>query len=131
MKSLIKIILFSSLIYSTNTLAVEVTPLAGFRSGGEFIDTVTDKRHSVGSSNVYGLILGWPYERDKMIEVYYSHQSSDLESVDVEIPTVASTTDIPLTIDYLHFGGTAPITDEDYEKALKEASSPDSTREVK
>jgi len=107
----IRLFIFCIFLFSTNSYALEVTPLAGFRSGGEFVDIDTNKKHSVESSEVYGLILGWPYEKGKTLEVYYSHQSSKLNSVNVSIPSVASTTDIPLTIDYLHIGGTAPISE--------------------
>ena len=56
---------------------------------------------------MYGLIVGWPLDKQHDMEIYYSHQSSKLKSVDVTLPTVASTTtDIPLTVDYLHIGGT-------------------------
>ena len=115
MKSLIqntlKVFFIGSLFISSNSFAVEVTPLLGYRNGGEFVDTLTDQKHTVESSESYGLILGWPYEKGKTLEVYYSHQSSDLKSVNIGVPTT-STTNIPLTIDYLHIGGTSPITDE-------------------
>ncbi len=116
MKSLIqntlKLFFIGSLFISSNSSAVEVTPLLGYRNGGEFVDTDTNQKHTIESSDMYGLILSWPYGRGQDLEVYYSHQSSRLKSVDVTIPTIAGTTDIPLTVDYLHIGGTAPITDE-------------------
>ena len=112
MKAMIKLSFISCLFFSTNSIAVEITPLLGFRGGGEFIDADTDKKHNVASSNVYGLILGWPYEQGKTLEIYYSHQSSDLNSVSVTIPSIAATTDLPLTIDYLHIGGTTPISSD-------------------
>ncbi len=118
MKSLIqntlKVFFIGSLFISSNSSAVEITPLIGYRNGGEFVDTVTNQQYTVESSDVYGLILSWPYKKGQDLEIYYSHQSSRLKSVNVDIPTltVASIIDIPLTIDYLHIGGTAPITDE-------------------
>ena len=107
-------------ITSTNSHALEVTPLLGYRGGGEFIDTLSGTKHTVDSSEVYGLIIGWPYERGKDIEIYYSHQSSRLNSVDISDPSTPTTNnvDIPLTIDYLHIGGTAPITEEDSYKTF-------------
>ena len=104
--------LISTLFFSMNASAVEITPLVGYRNGGEFIDTDTEKKHNIESSDMYGLILSWPYEKGQDLEIYYSHQSSKLKSVSVTIPTIANTADIPLTVDYLHIGGTAPITDE-------------------
>jgi opacity protein-like surface antigen len=116
MKSLIqntlKLFFIGSLFISSNSSAVEIIPLIGYRNGGEFIDIESNKKHTIESSDMYGLILSWPIEKGQYLEIYYSHQSSKLRSVDVTLPTIASTTDIPLTVDYLHIGGTAPITDE-------------------
>jgi opacity protein-like surface antigen len=97
------------LLISTPTYPVEVTPLIGIRGGGEFIDTDTNKKHTVVSSETYGVIIGFPYEKGKDIELYYSHQSSDINSVNVDLPSETGEVDIPLTIDYLHIGGTTPI----------------------
>jgi opacity protein-like surface antigen len=115
MKILIKISLITLLFISGNSYAVEITPLLGYRGGGEFIDTETGQKHTINSSEIYGLIIGFPYQRGEQIEIYYSHQSSDLNSVNINIPALAVTnnTDIPLSIDYLHIGGTTPIYDEE------------------
>ncbi|GMR00949.1 MAG: hypothetical protein BMS9Abin19_0293 [Gammaproteobacteria bacterium] len=102
----------SLLFFSANSYSVEIIPLLGFRGGGEFVDTATDKKHTLESSDVYGLILSFPYERGKTIEVYYSHQSTQLNSITLSAPAPVNPANIPLTIDYLHFGGTTPITDE-------------------
>ncbi|MBT8119731.1 MAG: outer membrane beta-barrel protein, partial [Gammaproteobacteria bacterium] len=45
--------------------------------------------------------------------VYYSHQSTNLNSITVSAPAPNNSVDIPITIDYLHFGGTAPISDDE------------------
>jgi len=113
MKKINWALLLITLFFTTNSYSVEVTPLFGFRGGGDFIDQTTNKQHTVVASNTYGVIVGFPYEYGKSIEVYYSHQASDLKSVNVSIPSPTGNTDIPLTIDYLHIGGTAPITDEE------------------
>jgi hypothetical protein len=113
MKILKRYLLLALLFFSTNLYSVEVIPLLGFRGGGEFIDTIDDTRHTLESSEIYGLILSWPYERGKNFEVYYSHQSTNLNSIKVSAPLPNNSVDIPLTVDYLHFGGTAPISEED------------------
>ena len=108
MKILTRTLFLVLLSISTNSYSVEITPILGFRGGGDFTDTTNDSTHTVVASEIYGLILGFPYERGKSIEVYYSHQSSQLNSINVE--GQPDPVDIPLTIDYLHFGGTAPIS---------------------
>lgn len=114
MKTLSRNLLFTLLLFSTNIYSVEIIPLLGYRGGGEFIDNTTNQKHTLESSDTYGLILSWPYEYGKNIEVYYSHQSTQLNSITVDSPTAAdSSVNIPITIDYLHFGGTAPISDDE------------------
>jgi hypothetical protein len=116
MKIINTITLLSLLAISSNSHSVEIIPLLGFRGGGEFIDNTNSKIHTLESSEIYGLILSFPYERGKNIEVYYSHQSTQLNFITIvpsgSLPSASSTQDIPLTIDYLHFGGTAPISED-------------------
>jgi hypothetical protein len=103
--------LISTLFFSANVSAIEITPIVGHRNGGEFVDTDTDRKHTIDGSEMYGLIVGWPLDKDHDMEIYYSHQSSELKSINVTpTPTVTNIVDIPLTVDYLHIGGTAPIT---------------------
>ena len=106
--------LFILLLLSySNSYALEITPLAGLRGGGEVVDQASKTNHSIVSSNIAGLIVSKPYEFGKTLEVYYSHQSSDLKSINVTTPlTTTNDATIPVSIDYLHFGGTAPISDE-------------------
>ena len=108
-----QLLLLTLLSFSSVSYSVEVTPLVGLRGGGDFVDTETDKNHTVVSSETYGVIIGFPYEKGKMIEVYYSHQSSDINSVDVDTAFTTGKVDIPITIDYLHIGGTTPISQSD------------------
>ncbi len=111
---MIKHLFFLSLLLSSSiSYSVEITPLLGLRGGGDFVDTETNKDHTVEGSDSFGFIIGFPYEKGKTIEVYYSHQSSDINSVDVNLSSTTGTTDIALTIDYLHIGGTTPISEDD------------------
>ncbi len=104
--------IFSSLLFfSASSYSVEVIPLFGLRGGGEFVDVQTNKKHTLESSEVYGMILSFPYERSKTFEVYYSHQSTQLNSLTLAAPAPTGVTNIPITIDYLHFGGTTPISE--------------------
>lgn len=104
---------FSSLFFfSANSYCVEIIPLYGLRGGGEFIDAQTNKKHTLESSEVYGMILSFPYERGKTFEVYYSHQSTQLNSLTIATPAPTNVANIPITIDYLHFGGTSPISED-------------------
>ncbi|PCI06721.1 MAG: hypothetical protein COB77_06150 [Gammaproteobacteria bacterium] len=113
MKIFIKLMIIGMLLLGTRSYSTEITPLLGFRAGGELVDKNTNKKHTVNESESYGFIVSFPYEYKKTIEIYYSHQSSKLTSVNVDLPSTTGIEDIPLTIDYLHIGGTAPIADYD------------------
>ena len=112
MKSLNTVVFSSLLFFSASSYSVEITPILGFRGGGEFVDTQNDKKHTLETAETYGLILSFPYERGKTVEVYYSHQSTQLNSLTLTTPVPTSTGSIPITIDYLHLGGTTPISEE-------------------
>ena len=109
MKIIKQLVFVSLLFFSASSYSVEIIPLFGFRGGGEFVDDNTDTKHALESSEIYGLILSFPYEYGKTLEIYYSHQSTQLNSISTSEPAPNDTVNIPLTIDYLHIGGTAPI----------------------
>jgi hypothetical protein len=123
MKILSRILFITLLVISTNagadTFSIELTPIYGYRNGGEFNDETNDRKHTIESSEMYGLILSWPpHYQGQAYEVYYSHQSSELTSVSLSLPDAPDTADIPLSISYLHVGGTTPLTDEKNFKAF-------------
>ena len=114
MNKLIITLFFITSLISTDCYSLELTPLIGYRGGGEFIDGVTDKKHIIISSRTYGFIIADEnYGKGKSFELYYSHQTSDLNSINVTLPASSNNENIPLTIDYLHLGGTTPISNKD------------------
>lgn len=112
-KNHMKIFLFIPFFISANGYSLEITPLFGYRGGGRFIDETTDSRHTINSSATRGVIISdEKYGHGKSLELYYSHQSSDLNSINVSVPNSSNNTNIPLSIDYLHLGGTTPISNK-------------------
>ena len=67
MKTHNRILLATLLTFSVNSYSVEITPLLGYRGGGEFIDSVNNKQHTIVPSDIYGLSIGFPYERGKNV----------------------------------------------------------------
>ena len=123
MKILNRVLFITLLLLNANadagTFTIELTPIYGYRNGGEFTDEINDSRHTIQSSNMYGLVLSWPpHHLGQAYEVYFSHQSSELTSVSLSLPDTPDTADIPLTIRYLHVGGTTPITEQENFKAF-------------
>ena len=106
------------LSFSQPACALELTPILGYRTGGDVINTTTDTRHSANDSSMLGIIVGSDrFEGGKRYELYYSHQSTDFSSVDIGTASPTDT-DLPLSISYLHVGGTAPISEDDYLKTF-------------
>jgi len=99
--------------FSASTHGVEITPLLGYRAGGEFTDETNSQKHTIDNSNSYGLILTFPEKSGTNYELYYSHQSSNLNSVSFVSTTTTGNVNVPLTIDYLHLGGTTPISNSE------------------
>ncbi len=114
----IRVLLISMLFICRNVYSFEITPVYGFSGGGSFIDKATDKKHVVANSNTMGLIIGVPYETDTQLELYYGRQESDIDSVDVTIKTSTNNVDIPLSIDFIHLGGTTPLADYELVEAF-------------
>lgn len=109
---LITRLLAGLLLYPLHTAALELTPFAGYRGGGEVIDASTDTRHRLDSSSLAGLLVSAPYERGKTLELYYSRQHTAVRSVMISptpAPYAPSPQALALTIDYLHLGGAVPI----------------------
>lgn len=111
MKIITILVSASLLSFSATAYSVEIIPLLGIRGGGEFIDQSTKTKHTLEATESLGLILSFPYERGKTIEVYYSHQSTQLNSITIEPSISSNKVNIPVTLDYLHIGGTAPISE--------------------
>ncbi len=95
--------------------ALEFTPLLGLRGGGEFADTVENRKHLTSTSETLGLIVGSkPYDQGKRLELYFSHQSTEIRSIPLGIaPEPYDAVDVPLNISYLHLGGTVPVGSDD------------------
>jgi hypothetical protein len=125
MKIFYTLIIFSLVVISSNSRAeikpysFEITPIYGYRNGGS-VDDENDvnnqnnsTKHNINDTEMYGVIISLPYERGKTLELYYSHQSTHVDSINITEGSTTRTDKIPFTIDYLHIGGTAPISEDE------------------
>ena len=84
---------------------VEITPFVGLRLGGDFEDDggdFFDPDFEVDESSSYGLNLGFALSRSFQIELFWSHQESELVSDEGFFLGDVPITD--LDVDYLHAG---------------------------
>jgi opacity protein-like surface antigen len=81
----------------------EVSPLLGYRFGGQFHEETTDRDVDLDPSEAFGLAVDVEYAPDKMVEVFYSRQSTSIED-----------TDLDLDVEYFQIGGVAEFTQDAY-----------------
>ncbi|PKI12957.1 outer membrane beta-barrel protein [Colwellia sp. 12G3] len=94
--------------FAKQPLNVEVTPLIGYRFGGDF-DTSKNKIHNkieLSDETSYGLLTAWSFDRNRQGEFLVSHYNTDFSESDDF--TVSNT---GLGITYAHLGGNVPISE--------------------
>jgi opacity protein-like surface antigen len=79
----------------------EMTPFLGHRFGGSFDELESRSGVEIDDSNSYGFVLGWALDDESAIEVFYSHQSSALQSNDL----FSATPLFDLDLDTVEIGG--------------------------
>lgn len=84
---------------------VEISPLLGYRFGGEFTDDTTDEDVDVQESTSYGLAVDVEYAPDRMVEVFYSRQSTEIDDVSPALD---------LDVEYFQVGGVSEYSMDDY-----------------
>jgi hypothetical protein len=88
----------------------DVTPMVGYRMGGEFeeadTDTDTGSTLDLDEGTSYGIDVGLYRDATSFYELLYTRQESGIDSPD---PAIGS---VDVATEYLHFGGTLLFTDE-------------------
>ena len=80
---------------------IEITPFGGHQSGGEFEDYNSDSALEIKNDSVYGVTVGFGQEESiSQLELYFSHQESELEGTGV----FSSANLFELDVDYYHIG---------------------------
>lgn len=80
----------------------ELTPFAAYKFGGDFENSATGENFQLDDSPGAGLILGIPWTAESTLEIYYSHQNTDLDVAGFQ----ASAAAVDIDLDFLHIGGT-------------------------
>ena len=89
-------------------LNVEITPLIGYRFGGDF-DTSKDKVHNrieLNEATSYGLLTAWSFDSKRQGELLISHYNTNFSQSDD-----FSASNSGLGITYAHIGGNVPISE--------------------
>lgn len=95
-------------LFSSTTLALDLTPFYGSQGGGDLNHIDSDSTLSLKTTSARGLILGWPISSYQDEELFYSEQQTRLQQGDVAVPPEDL---ITLEIRTLQLGGTV-LSDE-------------------
>ena len=104
-------LLFVSITVSADEISyIEITPLVGYRFGGDF-DTTNDNAEittkiKLSEEASYGFLLAWDYDKKRQGELLVSHYTSWFSQT---INSTASNNNLAIT--YAHLGGNVPISD--------------------
>lgn len=108
--SLLCLLFISTAVSADENSNVEITPLIGYRFGGDFDATnhATDitTKIKLNEDTSYGLLLAWDYDKKRQGELLVSHYTSRFSQA---INPIASNNSLSIT--YAHFGGNVPISD--------------------
>ena len=102
-KKFIAIIVLMALPGLATAKDYALTAYAGYRGGGNFTDSNTEKSLELEVSGAYSLALDMPLDASRQYQIFLSHQRTDL------LLNSASSTGrdkLAMDITYLHFGGT-------------------------
>lgn len=95
-------------IKAKQALNFEITPLIGYRFGGNF-DTNRSEAHNrieLSEETSYGLLSAWSFDRKRQGEFLVSHYNTNFSNAD---DFSAGNTDLSIT--YAHIGGNVPVSD--------------------
>lgn len=95
-------------IKAKQALNFELTPLIGYRFGGDF-DTSRDAVHNrieLSEETSYGLLSAWSFDRKRQGEFLVSHYNTSFSNAD---DFSAGNTDLSIT--YAHIGDNVPISE--------------------
>lgn len=95
------LLLFSLL--ACNADALEITPLGGTQGGGSVTHIASGESLQLQDAAIEGVIIGWPLNHEQEMELYYSRQSTRLQSNN---PAIPQSDLLALDIHTLQIGGT-------------------------
>lgn len=97
---MVRLLIIYLMTSSVNSVASELTLYAGYRSGEDFYDQISNQTINLDESESIGVILNVPASKVTEMEFLYSSQSTKLSA------SGSSVDDLGIDIDYWHLGGT-------------------------
>ena len=100
---------FTAQVNAYETNGFEVTPLVGYRFGGDFEandETSITSNVKLSEEINYGLLFAWDFDRKRQGEFLINHYNSQFSQA---VDPLTSNNNIAVT--YAHIGGNVPISD--------------------
>lgn len=112
MKKILGLII--AVLISTQCLAedTEISVFSGYRTGGEMDNAVTGSKVELDEANSYGIIIGFDYGPEHVMEFLYSNQNTDLNDAN----TFPSTKLFNVDVEYFQLGGSQIWTGKKFDK---------------
>jgi len=99
-QSVISLLVICFIIIPANSVATELTLYAGYRSGEEFKDEISNQTINLDEGQSIGAIFNIPYSKVTEMEFLYSSQQTELSG------SATSADGLDIDVDYWHLGGT-------------------------
>jgi len=106
--------LLGSLFTPTLSMAkgTEISVFTGYRSGGDLENAQTGNKASFDQTSSYGIILGFDYGPEHVLEFLYSYQDTALSNSS----TINSPESLNVEVEYFQVGGSQIWTDKKIDK---------------
>ncbi|MCJ8318426.1 MAG: hypothetical protein MJK12_02255 [Colwellia sp.] len=100
-------------VFANSVSAIEVTPLIGYRFGGNFENILTATRVKLAEDVSYGLLVAWPIGLNQHGEVLLSHYDTQFIRADDGMASELMA-DNNVAVTYLHLGGNVPLNEGNF-----------------
>ena len=98
---------------ANSVAAIEITPMVGYRFGGNFENILTATRVKLAEDVSYGLQVAWPVGLNQQGEALISHYDTKFIRAVDDMPSDLMT-DTNIGVTYLHIGGNVPLNEGTY-----------------
>ena len=95
---------------ANNQSTIDITPLIGYRFGGNFDNTQTATRIKLAKDVSYGLQVAWPMATNQQGELVISHYDTGIINADDDSPSDLMA-DNNIGVTYLHLGGNVKLSE--------------------